>query len=277
MRKSTLSFYALSGLLMLTACSKTQEKDTIANDALSFVSKQVSTSTYYWGPVIQMGNGHIRSFGELETQTDKPLRVGFELTAGALQNLPPAHSAPDHHGPHYMVKLHPKVKSSTLFDHLVVDWNAQGHEPGPYLAPHFDFHVYMITNDQRLQITAGDPLSVAPLPAGYLPNDYIGPLGPEPQMGGHCVDITSPELLPPTDPNSHPFTHTFIYGAYNSKVAFFEPMITLDYLANAAGGSFNIKQPANVSAAGYYPTKYSISQESSGKRYVVLSHFIYRN
>ena len=54
-------------------------------------------------------------------------------------------------------------------------------------------------------------------------------------------------------------------------------MKTLDYLANAAGGSFNIKQPANVSAAGYYPTKYSISQESSGKRYVVLSHFIYRN
>lgn len=277
MKRSKPSFLAFSCLLLLAACSKTNNNDSATHEQLSFIAKQGTTSNFYWGPVIQMGNGHIRSFGELEKQSDKPLQVGFEITAAALQNLPPAHAAPDHNGPHYMVKLHPKVQESTLFDHLVVDWNAQGHEPGPYLAPHFDFHVYMINNNQRLQITATDPLSVAPLPAGFLPNDYIGPLGPEPQMGGHCVDITSAELLPPTDPNARPFTHTFIYGAYNSKVAFFEPMITLDYLANSTGGSFSIKQPANVSEAGYYPTKYTISKDASGKRYVVLSDFAYKN
>jgi hypothetical protein len=270
MRKILLPLTMVATMAMFASCSKTSHNEP-ETDMLSFAARAGNTSTEYWGPSISMGSGHIRSFGVLEKDTDKPLQVGFELTPGALQNLPPNHSAPDHNGPHYMVKLHPKVQSSTVFDHLVVDWNAQGHGPDPYLAPHFDFHMYMIPNAQRMQITATDPLSVAPIPAGFLPNDYIGPLGPEPQMGGHCVDVTSPEL------NGSAFTHTFIYGAYNSKVAFYEPMITLDYLTNGSGGSFTIKQPANFSKPGYYPTRYTVSKDASGKRYVVLSDFVYRN
>jgi hypothetical protein len=211
-----------------------------------------------------MGNGHVRSFGVLEKQTDKPVQIGFEISANALQDLPHGH------GVHYLLALHPKVKSSTIFDHMVADWNSHGHQPGPYLAPHFDFHFYMISVAERLGITANDPLSVAPLPSGYLPADYIGPIGPEPQMGGHCVDLTSPEL------NGNPFTHTFIYGAYNSKVNFYEPMVTLDYLSNATSGTFNIKQPAYFSKDGYYPTQYSISNVN-GTRYVILSGFVYQN
>lgn len=272
MRKSLQRLLLISGSLsfMLVSCSKTDLFDNAATTEGSAYSARVAnTNTTYYGPVVQIGSGHIRSFGVLENQTNKPLQVGYELTSGALQNLP----AMEHE--HYLVKLHPQVQASTVFDHLVADWNPHGHEPGPYLSAHFDMHFYLLSLAERLQITADDPLSVAPLPSGYLPDDYIGPLGPEPEMGGHCVDITSPELgvfAPPV-----PFTHTFIYGAYNSKVAFYEPMITLDYLANSAGGSFNIKQPANFSKPGYYPTKYSISQDAGGKRYVVLSNFVYRN
>lgn len=254
-------------LFMLAACSKTDLAD--GNEQFSYSAKAGTNQTTYYGPVVQIGNGHIRSFGVLEHGTSKPLQVGFEMTAGSLQNLP------EHGHEHYTVKLHPQVQAATVFDHLVADWNPQGHGPDPYLSAHFDMHFYILSLAQRLQISAGDPLSVAPLPAGFLPADYIGPLGPEPQMGGHCVDITSPELGVFGPPQ--PFTHTFIYGAYNSKVAFYEPMITRDYLQNSAGGTFNIKQPANFSAPGYYPTKYSISTDASGKRFVVLSDFVYRN
>ena len=208
---------AFAAVLSLASCSKTDiQDDTNSNQqVLSAKSNSGNSTTTYYGPITQMGNGHIRSFGILEKQTDKPIQIGFEITAGALQDLPHGH------GVHYLLSLHPKVKASTIFDHMVANWNSHGHEPGPYLAPHFDFHFYMISSATRLGITANDPLSVAPIPSGYLPADYIGPIGPEPEMGGHCVDVTSPEL------NGSPFTHTFIYGGYNSKVNFYEPMVTL--------------------------------------------------
>ncbi len=257
---------------VLTSCRKTdinKEINTQPADqsavAMSANATNPSNSTTFYGPVQQIGNGHIRSFGMLENQTNKPLYIGFKITAGGLQNLPTGDHAT------YLVTLHPQVKANSIFDHLVADWNPYGHEPGPYLAAHFDFHFYMLSLSQRLAITANDSLSLKPLASGYLPGDYIGPLGPEPQMGGHCVDLTSPELGVFAAPV--PFTHTFIYGAYNGKVAFYEPMVTLSYLTNSTG-TFNIKQPTYFSQAGYYPTKYSILNEN-GTRSVVLSEFVY--
>lgn len=256
--------------LVLAGCSRTELVSPAAENENTLLAARTAPqgTTIYYGPVTQLGNGHIRSFGLLEKQSDKPLQIGFQLNAGALQGLPDGHDGSHHSA--YVVKLHPKVQSAGVFDHLVADWNPHGHMPGPYLPAHFDFHFYMLSMAQRMQITATDPLSVSPLPAGYLPNDYIGPLGPEPEMGGHCVDITSPEL------GGAAFTHTFIYGAYDSKVAFYEPMITHDYLVNGSGGNFAIKQPAYFSKSGYYPTRYSISTDAGGTRYVVLSDFVYR-
>lgn len=260
-------------LAILASCSKNDNRIEVSpqpdnQSALTTNSNPANqaNSTTFYGPVQQIGNGHVRSFGKLEAQTNKPLLIGFEITAGGLQNLPNG----DHHTS-YVVPLHPQVKSASIFDHLVADWNPYGHEPGPYLPAHFDFHFYMLTLSQRLAITATDTLSLMPLPTGYLPVGYIGPIGPEPQMGGHCVDLYSPELgvfAPPV-----PFTHTFIYGAYNGKVAFYEPMVTLNYMLNNTG-TFNIKQPVYFSKTGYFPTKYSILNEN-GKRTVVLSEFVY--
>lgn len=262
---STLTTACLA--LLLAGCSKTEVNEPPSTETATLAARggEYNGASIYQGPVTRIGNGHIRSVAVLEKKTDKPLTIGFELTADALEGLPGGHEHTS-----YLVKLHPKVKDAGIFDHLVADWNPHGHEPGPYLPPHFDFHFYMLSLQQRLQITATDPLSVAPIPAGYLPNDYIGPLGPEPQMGGHCVDVTSPEL------GGSPFTHTFIFGAYNGKVAFYEPMITQDYLANGTGGLFMIKQPAQVSKTGYYPTRYSITKAPNGNRYVLLSHFVFR-
>jgi hypothetical protein len=273
MQAKLLGLILFSGCasLMLVSCSKTDIQPSETKDAqVSLVGRSNDNTTTYYGPVVQIGNGQIRSFGVLERQTNKPLSIGFEVTPGALTGLPGG----DDETP-YSIKLHPTVASSTVFTHLVANWNPQGHPPPPYLLPHFDFHFYMLSETARLAITATDPKSTAPLPAGYLPDDYIGPLGPEAQMGGHCVDVYSPELGIFAPPQT--FTHTFVYGAYDSKVAFYEPMVTRDYLVNGTGGTFNIKQPARFSKAGYYPTKYSITRSESGTGYVVISDFVYRN
>lgn len=255
-------------LFLFFACSKEKLSQPLSNTSDQSRLAPDNNSSVFFGPTVQLGNGHIRSFGVLAKQTDAPLQIGFELTPGALQGLP--HDAHGEHAASYLVRLHPRVAAAGVFDHLVANWNAHGHPPGPYLSAHFDFHFYLIALQERLAITANDPLSVAPLPGGYLPADYIGPLGPEPQMGGHCVDVTSPEL------NGGPFTHTFIFGAYNSKVAFYEPMITHDYLLQSNGGTFVIKQPASVSKSGYYPTRYTISKAANGNRYVILTDFVFR-
>ena len=46
-------------------------------------------------------------------------------------------------------------------------------------------------------------------------------------MGAHWLDITSPEL---NQENPKSFTQTFIYGSYDGKVIFMEPMITKAFM-----------------------------------------------
>jgi hypothetical protein len=272
LNKRLLPFCVALISVLILSCSKTNVTEQRTSEEVQLSARSGNEITTYYGPEVQLGNGKIRSVSVLEKNSNKPLSIAFELTEGALSGLPEdSHDEEGHHEEsHYLIPLHPTAKANTIFDHLVADWNPHGHPPGPYLSSHFDFHFYMLPLAQRLQITATDPLSVAPLATGYLPNDYIGPLGPEPQMGGHCVDVTSPEL------NGSPFTHTFIYGAYNSKVAFYEPMVTHNYLTTSSGGTFNIKQPFYFSKTGYYPTKYSIRKDINGKVSIMLSDFVFR-
>ena len=252
MKPTLLSPRAVLALLTLLVLASCQKYD-------------VFDSNTFYGPQVKMGNGKIRSFATLERFTNKPLALGFELDKNALTNLPGT-TTDGIEEFEYVAPLHPKAVQSTLFTHLVANWNPNGHFPGPYLLPHFDFHCYMISEQVRAAITATDPKSVAPIAAGYLPSTYIGPLGPEAKMGGHCVDVTSPEL------NGGSFTQTLVYGAYDGKVAFYEPMITYDFLQSTTHQTFPIKQPLKYSVDGYYPTQYSITR-SDGNTYVSLEGF----
>jgi hypothetical protein len=70
-------------------------------------------------------------------------------------------------------------------------------------------------------------------------------------MGNHLLDSQSPELK-----DSLPFTSTFIYGAYEGELIFWEPMITLDFLQQTRDACIEIRQPRAFREAGYYPTQY---------------------
>lgn len=87
-----------------------------------------------------------------------------------------------------------------------------------YELPHFDFHFYLMPNEERNKITADNQTQFAKAPAAqYLPADYMQAPGGIPRMGAHWVDKTAPEL------QGKPFTVTFIYGTYDGKVTFYEP------------------------------------------------------
>jgi hypothetical protein len=114
-----------------------------------------------------------------------------------------------------------------------------------------------------------DPVKLENAPAAdYIPANHISGPG-VPKMGKHFIDVTSPEL------SGAPFTQTFIYGSYDSKVVFWEPMITLNYLKTTTLFERSLPQPAKYQATGFYPTKMRISK-SNGETKITLTTFVKR-
>ena len=113
-------------------------------------------------------------------------------------------------------------------------------------------------------------VATRPVPASYLPKGYIDVGAVVPRMGNHLLDSESPELK-----DSLPFSRTFIYGAYDGELIFWEPMITLDYLQKNPGSCLEIRQPEGFRQAGYYPTQYCVRQSRKGDRTVSLEGFRY--
>ena len=73
------------------------------------------------------------------------------------------------------------------------------------------------------------------------------------------------------------FTHTFIFGAYDGHVIFYEPMITLLYLQSRPDTCVPIRQPQAWETEGYYPTRYCIRYRADDERYTVsLEDFVHR-
>lgn len=96
-------------------------------------------------------------------------------------------------------------------------------------------------------------------------------------MGAHWIDPASPEFTPAG------FSRTFLYGFWNGRMNFLEPMITTDYLASvkalpAQSATFSIPQPQAVEKAGYYPTTYSVRYDADAQTYdIVLEGLVERS
>ena len=88
-------------------------------------------------------------------------------------------------------------------------------------------------------------------------------------MGTHWIVVTSGEL------NGQPFNQTFIYGTYNGRVTFYEPMITKAFIDANPNFSRTIPVPQKFQETGYYPTKMKL-QKVGGSVQVTLEDFVYR-
>jgi hypothetical protein len=192
--------------------------------------------------------------------------MGISLSKEALHALPEGdgHNEPGHvHTYSYALPL-PKEASQTQFKHIILDWNPNGHEPeGVYTKAHFDAHFYMISSQERLQITPNDPkIEILP-PAEQIPEGYVAIPGGVPQMGKHWMDPTSDEFT------EKGFTATFMYGSYNGAITFYEPMITWEYLLSKPEATFTLKKPAAYGKQGYYPEMYSVRYDQASGEYQI--------
>lgn len=221
-----------------------------------------------------MGNGTVYSWVRSD-EHGVPLGVGITCTATALDGLPQEKPKTGLIGYEIPLKL-PAEARSTPFNHVAFDWNPLGHiPPGIYDVPHFDAHFYLLTVDERAAITleGEDKARVlkAP-PPGILPEGYImAPGSEEKYMGVHWGSLAWPEF------NGKPFTQSFIYGTYNGKLAFLEPMFTIAMLREKPMLTLDIPQPKDYPAGKYFPTKYRIYYDDTRKEYTIaLEGFVKR-
>jgi hypothetical protein len=177
-------------------------------------------------------------------------------------------------------------RSLTPFKWVSVNFNPMGHPPPAppvWAVPHLDFHFYIMAREAVAQIRPGpcselihcDDFKRAqtPVPARYVHPDHIDVGAAVPDMGNHLIDAKTPELVV----EGREFTHTFIFGAYDGHVTFYEPMVTLAYFQSRPNSCVPIKQPKSWEAEGYYPTTYCIRYLADDERYTVsLEDFVRR-
>ncbi len=178
----------------------------------------------------------------------------------------------------YSLDLRLPKRGVAPFQFVQLGWNPQGHEPpGVYTIPHFDVHFYTIPAAARDAIDPSDPQYAAKasnLPNGeYVPRYYIVPGPPAavavPHMGVHWLDVRSPELqrMLGNPAGWAPFTKTFIYGSWDGRYTFFEPMVTRDYLLGKPDVVTPISVPARYQQPGWYPTSYRVTYDGERKEY----------
>ncbi len=279
-----LSFYSkklilLTSIFLLFSCSQEEKTDSdfeIYSTNSVFEKMKAKKLNVFKGPEITLGYGKVRSWVSLNAE-GFPMEIGIEMTREALLNPERDKKKSPLGASMTTVPLHEKTKQSTPFDHIGFDWNPDGHEPDlVFDVPHFDIHFYMISLQERLSIPAWslgtDDLFNNYPPLGFMPADYFTPPGAatvEPQMGKHWLPINLGAFLP--------FSKIMIYGSYNGKVNFVEPMVTVEELLSNQTTSLHYSQPDYFAKAGNYPTKYNIYHDvSTGKVYITLSDFVAR-
>lgn len=302
--RSTPALLALVTVATAGACSD----DTSATPAgpTDVVTLPTGESRQY-GAAVALGNGQARTYIIFDQkQQGRPIELGVALTPSALEGLPaPMHMPPGGGGDgHAHVDAHEYLlpmpeRNSTPFKFLSLDWNPQGHEiPGIYTIPHFDFHFYTITKAERDLILPTDAQFQQKAdnlpPAAMVPQFYStmtppgAPTPAVPKMGVHWIDVRSPEIqgLLGKPELAKPFTTTFIYGSWNGRFTFVEPMITRDFIlgrrtaATAAQRDSVIALPMGekASPAGMYPAAYRIAWDAAANEYrIALTQFRQKN
>ena len=233
-----------------------------------------------YGNAQTLGNGTARVFVTLD-QHKKPASIGVAITESAMTGLPMNPVPPSPSAATLTLDL-PKEAKGSGYDHVMLDWNPNGHEPDHvYTHPHFDFHFYTISEKERMSIMPNAPdfeARAARVPdAKFAPPGYVAAnalmnapaaAATIPMMGLHWIDGAAHEL------HGQLFTTTFLWGSYDGKFIFIEPMITKAYIESAKTAPSNelvmaLGAPRTYQRPGYYPAAYAVRYDPAAKEYLI--------
>lgn len=248
-----------------------------------------------------LGNGTVSSYAEFE-DSGAPTAIGVVFSASALDGLPSEPSDRHHcvdrnkdgvvdqpaeclNTHEFVIPLPDAVtrRSDIPFKWTLLNWNPVGHiPPEVYDLPHFDIHFYIEPIANIFAIESGlcgpefircDQFEVAkkPIPPNYIHPDFKDVDAAVPAMGNHLIDLTSPEF------HKQVFTRTWIYGVYDSKIIFYEEMVTRAFMLSKPNTCFPIKSAPAVGLSGFYPTVSCIRQDAETGEYTVsMEKFTFR-
>lgn len=279
---------ALAGVAVLTAAVRATDDPTDPTDPTH------STTRVRYGRAQTLGNGRARAYVVTDAARGTPTEIGVALDEAALDGLPTSgmghavgHRAPDHE-----LALPIPDAAGSPFRWVSVNWNVSGHEPpGVYDTPHFDFHFYVIDKAERDRIVLDDPQYAARadrLPAEEFRPQYglvLGPPGAKPSdvavplMGVHWIDVRAPELqgLLGRPDQARPFTATFVYGSWDGRLIFAEPMVTRAHLLALRAATdpshrdqlLPVGTAARAQTPGYWPAAYRVAYDAGTREYRV--------
>lgn len=260
-------------------------------------------ATTLHGPEVPVGGGTARLF--IERGPDgEPQALGIALTETALAGLATRMNTTSRcfdkngdgtvaHGEclgDYQATLAMPAGASDLrlpFRWATVNWNPEGHlppAPAVWSAAHFDFHFFLAEPALINGIRTGpcaefihcedSARATKPLPARHAPEDYIDVGAAVAAMGNHLVDARDPELADP----ARGFSHTFIYGTYDGKLIFLEPMVSHAFLSRRPRDCRPVRPPEAYATAGYYPTSYCVRHDGTTGTYrITLEDLVYHD
>jgi hypothetical protein len=251
----------LAALLALTACDTTEPG-----------AAEPTVPDVLIGETATFGGAEARAWVRTDdgTATGTPTAVGVTFGADALATLLAEHTPSDDpmHGM-FELPLDLPDAAGLPFDHLTLDWNPAGHEPaGLFDRPHVDVHFYLLTSSERDAITPADPEWEAKLAAQpearYVPAGYVPTPGGVPRMGAHWIDTTDPTYAP-----GGTFSEVLIYGFYDARMVFVEPMLTEAFIGSREPVDEALAVPEAYPAPGYYPTRYTARYDAETNEYTV--------
>lgn len=213
------------------------------------------------GPQVAVGAG--MAWSEMVFDSAEELQeLSVVFTEGALNNLPATLPNTE-----FIIPM-PTQAPATVYNHIGINWQPNGHPPPMvYTVAHFDVHYYLVSMSARDAMTPADPAFAAKAvkapAAGEAPPSYVGDPQGVPRMGTHWTDPTSHEF------HGSPFTNTMIYGFYDGRMVFLEPMMTKAFLETKPNETKALKVPAKYPAPGRYPTSYRVAFDATAREYRV--------
>lgn len=237
-----------------------------------------SNSQVRYGAPSALGSGTVRTY-LIADKSGKPAELGVAISDGAMATVPDLSDKPPMEA--FLTRdLQFPQGAPAPFKLMGFFWRPLGHPPVHiYTVPHFEFHFYMIdaaTRNAILPAADDQPSEMGAFISGpfaerasrkpaaaALPATYVySPGSAVPMMGGHWTDEQSHEF------HGQPFDHTLVYGTWDGKVIFMQPMITRAFLLSKPQATYEI--PATkVAAPGWYPSAYTVQYNAAAKEYRV--------
>ncbi|GLZ36293.1 hypothetical protein Lesp02_84800 [Lentzea sp. NBRC 105346] len=195
-----------------------------------------------------------------------PVEIGVRLTEKALDGLPQGDA------PSMYVLEFPEEAAKTPVKNLMLNWYPKGRKPAELFGePQLAFHFYTIDHNEAMGINPkAEPAKASRLlDPKYVAKDFIAEPGDPvektvPSMGLHWLDSTRE-----FGPGKPEFSEVFVYGSFDAKMIFLEPLATRKYLLTKPQLTADVKQPESVQKDGFYPTKYSIRWDDKLQSYVI--------